>query len=149
MAVQTYILRSDRDRTFALRAVQVAKAGMQVKITKPTRTLEQNNHLHGCLSDIADQVVWPAPPLNGGELHDLEYWKPRLTLTWLIEKKREYEIITALESNEVGILLPHTSDLTTEQCAEFIEFLYMFGATNGVTFKEKRQPEPPPRMDDR
>lgn len=142
----TFLLRDDRDRQLAVRFVMHCPLGQQVKITKPTRTLEQNKHLHGCLSDIADQVVWPA---DTGELHDLEYWKPRLTLTWLIEKKREYEIITALESNEVGILLPHTSDLTTEQCAEFIEFLYMFGATNGVTFKEKRQPEPPPPETDR
>lgn len=141
MALQTYVLREERDRRFALVAVQRAALGMQVKISKPTRTTEQNGHLHSLISDVAKQV--PAPGRN--DLEDIEFWKPRLTLSWIIEKKREYEIVTALNGQEFGILLPHTSDLTTEQCAELIEWIYMFGATSGVTFKEpKRGPEPPP-----
>ncbi len=139
MRQQTYILREDRDRHFALRAVQLAPFGMQVKISKPTRTPEQNKHLHGCISDIAAQLS--APGRN--TLEDIEFWKPRLTLSWIVEKKREYEIITALNGQEFGILLPHTSDLNTEQCAELIEWIYAFGAEHGVTFKEKRL-EPPP-----
>lgn len=144
MAAQTYILKEDRDRRYALVAVQRAPWGMQVKVSKPTRTTEQNSHLHSLISDVAKQV--PAPDRNG--LEDIEFWKPRLTLSWIIDKKREFEIITALNGQEFGILLPHTSDLTTEQCAELIEWIYMFGATNGVKFKEpKRAPEPPPAED--
>jgi len=145
MAVQTYIIREERDRRFALVAVQRAPIGMQVRISKPTRSDTQNAAIHACLTDIAEQLAWPPPPRNDGEFHDLVWWKRRCTLGWLIETKQEREMVTALEGDEFAFLLPHTSDLNTEQCAALREWIYMFGATNGVVFKEpKRGPEPPP-----
>ena len=141
----TFVLRDERDRRLALRAVQLAPIGMQIRISKPNRTQVQNAALHAVLSDVADQLHWPPPPANDGVLHDLEWWKRRCTLGWLIETKQEREIITALEDDEFAILLPHTSDLKVDQCAALREWTYAFGAKNGVVFKEpKRQPEPPP-----
>lgn len=150
MAVQTYIIREERDRRFALVAVQRANIGMQIRISKPTRSDTQNAAIHACLTDIAAQLAWPPPPRNDGEFHDLTWWKRRLTLGWLIETKQEKEIIQSLDEEEFAFLLPHTSDLNTEQCAALREWIYAFGATNGVKFKEpKRDPDPPPREDDR
>lgn len=143
-AQQTWILESDRDRRFALRGVQIAPLGRQVKISRPTRTLEQNRLLHGLLNDIAKQLLWPPHPSNDRKLYELAWWKPRATLQWLIDKKEDAEVITALEeSDEVGLLVPHTSDLSTEQCASLCEWLLGFGARHGVVWTEK-QPEPPP-----
>src|SRR4051812_31369313 len=111
---QTYVLREDRDRHFALRAVQLAPFGMQVRISKPDRTTEQNRALHGRLGDIAEQLPWPK---DTGELHDAVWWKRRLTLAWLKENKQEVEIVTDLDGEEFGLLLPHTSDLKVDQHA--------------------------------
>lgn len=142
--VQTYILKSERDRGFALAAVMKARLGQQVRISKPTRTDTQNAAIHACLTDIAAQLLWPPPPRNDGEFHDVTWWKRRCTLGWLIETKQEKEIVESLDGDDFAFLLPHTSDLTTEQCAALREWIYMFGATNGVVFKEpKRGPEPP------
>lgn len=151
---QTWILESERDRRFALRGVQIAPLGRQVKISRPTRTLEQNKLLHGLISDVAKQLPHPLPPRNDGEFHGLNWWKPRCTLSWLIELKDEKkaqlgltgdaEVVTALEDgDEIGLLLPHTSDLTTEQCASLCEWILGFGGRHGVVWTEK-QPEPPP-----
>lgn len=148
MPPQTFILLDTHRRRMALRAVQMAPVGMQVQIGKPTRTTEQNGRLHALLADLAVQLVWP--PANG-ELHDSEWWKRRMTLGWLLDKKQERwrpEIVTPLDdsTDEFAILLPHTSDLDVEQCASLNIWIEMFGSTNGVVFKEpERQPEPPPR----
>jgi len=151
--VATFVLHSERDRRFAIAAVVKARVGKncdQVRISKPTRTLEQNGRLHAILTDIAKQLHWPPPPANDGELHDVEWWKRRCTLGWLIETKQPREVITPLDdSDEFALLLPHTSDLNVEQLAALCEWSYALGATNGVLFKEPRQPEPPPMEEPR
>ena len=147
MRPQTYILEGERDRRYALVAVQGAPIGMQVKISKPGRSDIQNAAIHAALTDIADQLPWPR---DTGELHDVAWWKRRCTLGWLIETRQEREMITSLEGEEFAFLLPHTSDLDVSQCAALREWILAFGATNGVVFKEpKRDPEPPPREIDR
>jgi len=148
MATYTIIIKEDRDRRFALDAVRRARFGMQVKISKPKRTPEQNTLLHACITDISKQVVWPRPPRNDGELQSVEWWKRRCTLAWLKENKDNAEIVEGLEEDGTfGILLPHTSDLDIPQCASMIEWVFAFGAQNGVVFTEKKPdigPEPPP-----
>jgi len=141
----TFVLWGERDRLLALKAVQRAPIGQQVRISKRDRSVEQNRLLHGCLGDISDQLPWPK---EYGELHDLIWWKRRLSLQWMIDAKLEVEVVESLEGEEVGLFLPHTSDLTVEQYTSLIEFVFSFGATRGVVFKEKKPdngPEPPPR----
>lgn len=144
MPNQTYILRHERDRSHAIAAVSAAKIGMQVRISKPLRTPEQNARLHAMLTDVAKQLVWPPPPRNDGEFHDLEFWKRACTLTWLHEINQHPEIITSLDGSQLGILIPHTSDLDTEQCASLTEWITAFGATNGVVFTDPKEGPPVP-----
>ena len=145
MPAHTIILLDEYRRRMALRAVQLAQLGMAVVIDEPQRDNDQNAHFHALVSDIADQLVWPPPPANDGELHPLKFWKPRLTLAWLKDRKREVEIITPLEydeqDKEFGILLPHTSHLKRKDFADLIEFTASFGASNGVIFKEPKPKE--------
>lgn len=139
----TWIIRSERDRGFALAAVMKAKEGRQVKIGRPTRTSDQNALLHAALTDISEQLSWPK---DTGELHDVEWWKRRMTLGWLKDNKEMAEIVPGLENDGTfAILLPHTSDLDVPTFASLVEWTFSFGATNGVTFKEKipDAPEPP------
>lgn len=144
MTIGTWIIKGERDRGFALAAVMKAALGLQVRISKPKRTTEQNALLHAALTDIADQLIWPQPPRNDGDLHDLEWWKPRCTLGWLKDNKEMAEIVTGLDDDgSFGLILPHTSDLDIPQMTSLIEWVFAFGATNGVVFKEKpKGPEP-------
>ncbi len=103
---------------------------------RPGRTNLQNKFIHAHLNDIADQLPWPK---DTGELHNALWWKRRCTLQWMLENKMPVEIITPLYDHgdeEFGLLLPHTSDLNTKQCAELSEWIIAFGTTNGVTFRE-------------
>lgn len=139
MPSQTYILEDEYRRRLALRAVQLAPAGMAVVIDEPQRDNDQNAHLHALLADIADQLAWPK---DTGEFHPLAWWKPRATFAWLKDRKRETEIITPLEKDanekEFAILLPHTSHLKKKDFADLIEWTASFGAFNGVIFKEPK-----------
>jgi hypothetical protein len=98
-----------------------------------SRTHKQNRLLHAALNDIADQLAWPP---ETGELHDAIWWKRRITLQWLIETGETPELVESLDGLQFALLLPHTSDLSTKQCAALNEWLFIFGAKNGVTFKD-------------
>jgi hypothetical protein len=140
----SWVLGSETHRRFLGALVASYPVGWVVKLLRPRRKLKQNAILHACLTDIAAQLYWPPPPQNDGELHDIEWWKRRCTLQWLIDTKTPYEIITPLYDGgeqEYGLLLPHTSDLDTKQCAELVDWILAFGATNGVTFREPSKGE--------
>lgn len=96
-----------------------------------SRTILQNKRLHAAIGNVADQLAWPP---ETGELHDLEWWKRRLTLQWLTETGEQPDLIVSLDGLQFALLLPHTSDLTTKQCAAFNDWIEIFGAEHGVTF---------------
>jgi len=97
------------------------------------RTDRQNRLLHAALTDIAEQLPWPT---DTGELHDVIWWKRRITLQWLKETGETPDLVESLDGLEFALLLPHTSDLTTKQCAALNEWLFIFGHQHGVTFKD-------------
>lgn len=108
--------------------------------TKAVRSYLQNRFLHALLRDIANQIGWPR---DTGEVHSPLWWKRRRTLEWIIENKIPYEIITPLYDHgdeEFGILLPHTSDLKTDQCADLAEWIIAFGIKQGVRFRNPKWP---------
>jgi hypothetical protein len=142
--VATFPLVSERERDFAIRYIQRTPLDgrNEVVIKRRGRTDKQNRMLHASLSDIAEQLPWPK---DTGELHDVTWWKRRATLGWMNETKMHPEVIESLDGEDFGFLLPHTSDLSTEQLAALNEWVWAFGATNGVVFKEpEKRPEPPP-----
>lgn len=136
---RSWVLGSETQRQFVGSAVVASPPGWVVRLEPPTRTALQNRFLHALLHDIADQLPWPK---ETGELHDMEWWKRRCTLQWLIDSKERPEVITPIEGNgdDFAILLPHTSDLTTAQCASLSEWILGFGGMNGVTFRDPKGP---------
>jgi hypothetical protein len=123
-------------------AVRPARQGGQgsSRQARAARTDLQNRFLHALLRDIANQIGWPR---DTGEVHSPVWWKRRCTLEWIIENKIPYEIITPLYDHgdeEFGILLPHTSDLTTAECADLSEWIIAFGTKQGVRFSNPKWP---------
>jgi hypothetical protein len=96
------------------------------------RTDRQNRLLHAALTEIAKQLPWPT---DTGELHDVVWWKRRITLQWLIETGEQPDLVESLDGLQFALLLPHTSDLTTKQFAALNEWLFIFGDKHGVTFR--------------
>lgn len=107
---------------------------------RPPRSVLQNRFAHALLSDIASQIGWPR---DTGEVRSVEWWKRRCTLEWIIEKKIPHEIITPLYDHgdqDFGILLPHTSDLTSAQFADLVEWIISFGTQHGIRFSNPKWP---------
>ena len=115
------------------RGGQRAAVGGRAGNARPDRkrTIQQNKLLHDAITDISEQLPWPA---DTGELHDVEWWKRRLTLQWLKETGETPDLIESLDGLQFALLLPHTSDLLVEQCAALMEWVSIFGAQHGVTF---------------
>lgn len=140
----TFPLLTERERDLAIRLIQRTPLDgkSEVVIRRATRNKKQNALLHAALTDIAEQLIWPKPPANHGTLHDLEWWKRRCTLGWLIEERQHAEVITPLfdedEEMPFGILIPHTSDLNRDQMASLCEWTFAFGAQQAVAFKEPK-----------
>lgn len=131
---QTFRLVHLTARSNAMRALIHAADGSVVTIGPPTRNLEQNALLHAALTNIAEQVTWH------GQRFDLETWKRLCTAAWLRERGGNPQMVPALDGHGFDIIYQPTSKLSKGEFSELCEWVFAFGAHNGVTFSE-----PPPR----
>lgn len=102
---------------------------------EPTRNLEQNARLWAMLGDIAAQVHWSV----NGRLEKLtpEEWKDILTASLYQEQRMAQGV-----RGGYVMLGRRTSKMTVRQMSELIEFLFAFGAEQGVVWSEEiRVPE--------
>lgn len=130
----TAVLLDEARRQRALDAVREAPVGYVVKISEPTRNLEQNAAQWPYLEAFADQVQWPV----NGEMHTLtpEEWKDILTSAF------EGEINPRLAAGWNGgvvMLGARTSKFSKAKFSEWIEFLKCAAAVKGVTVYDKDQ----------
>lgn len=129
---QTYLLRDEHDRGFALKAVRMAPIGMQVKISKPGRSGEQNKRCWSMLQAIADAKV---------EVGDRS-WEPEdyyeiLASSYLRQKGLETgRLVQGLEGEMLTLGRIRPSQFTTEQFGEFMEVIAHFMAKNNVLWAE-------------
>jgi hypothetical protein len=117
-------LLGPRQREHAKAEIDRAPDGYVVRITEPTRSLDQNAKLHAMLDDIVRQK-----PM--GWKKDRETWKAIMLRSLGYEVRFEHDVY--------GNIFPlglKTSSLTVKQMAELIEFIYSFGAEQGVVWSE-------------
>ena len=132
---QTFILAHDMARANAARAVQAAPDGYMVQISEPTKKREQEEKYHAMIGDIAKQCEF-----MGGKL-DADDWK-RLLVDMFAKVMRDLgtplhhdgRVIPSLDYERVVQLGIQTRDFWVREAADFIEYLYAFGAENGVRF---------------
>jgi hypothetical protein len=112
---------------------ETLQAGKQLRleVKKATRNNEQNRLLHAVLTDIANQVEWSGKKFNAN------IWKRLCVAAWLREKNEKPQLIPALDGNGFDVIYERTSELTTTQCAELIEWCFAFGSEHGVKFRER------------
>ncbi len=135
----TFIIRTDRDRRFAVAAVQKTQIGMAVIIDHPKRTTEQNRRLWSMLQAIADSDL----TFDGDKL-DAEEWKDVLGSAWLKAKGRETgRLRKGLEGEPVVLGRFSSSKLSTKDFAEFSESVLAFIDTRGVFWAQREEPPPP------
>lgn len=122
----------ERARELARAKVMGAEHGSIVTVGPPTRNLEQNALLHAALTDIAEQVEWH------GQRFDLETWKRLCTAAWLRERGGNPQMVPALDGHGFDIIYQPTSKLSKGEFSELCEWVFSFGAQNGVTFKDPK-----------
>lgn len=126
MSKKIFILAHDQARRSAIKAIQDAMQGYVVTISEPTRTGAENRLLHAILNEVAEKTEW------AGKKRDVETWKRLLVAAWCRVRGDSIEILPALDGHGVDILPARTSKLSVKECAELIEYIYSWGAENGI-----------------
>jgi len=137
---QTFIMAHDLARRNAVRAVEAAPAGFMVQISEPKRKDVQNAKIHAMIGDIAKQCMFM------GKKMDSDDWK-RLLVDMFAKVMRDLgtplhhdgRVIPSLDFERVVQLGIQTRDFYVKEAAEFIEYLYAFGADNLVIWSEPVQ----------
>lgn len=102
---------------------------------EPTRSLDQNARMWAMLADVSRQVSWP---VNGvAQKLEAEDWKAIVTASL----SQENRMASGIRGGFV-MLGRRTSKMTVREMTEVIEFLFEFGAEQGVVWSEEiRVPE--------
>lgn len=131
MSKRVFVLNHDIARQNAVRAVQEAAVGFSVTVAEPRRSLAENSLLHALISEIAEKIEW------AGKKRDTETWKRLLVAAWCRVRGESVEILPALDGHGVDIVPARTSKLNKKECADLIEYVYAFGADQGIEWQER------------
>lgn len=120
-----FILAHDTARKLAAAFCMMAPAGWHVRVTPPTRTLDQNARLWAMLSDVSAQVVWHGRNLSSEE------WK--IVFSAALTKQ---DVIPGIDGGFVA-MGQSTSKMTKRELSDLMELIAAFGANNGVRFQDQ------------
>lgn len=119
-----FILAHDTARKLAAASCMLAPEGWHVRVTPPTRTLDQNSRLWAMLSDVAAQVIWHGRKLTSEE------WK--IVFSAALTKQ---DVIPGIDGGFVA-MGQSTSKMTKRELSDLMELIAAFGANNGVNFND-------------
>lgn len=140
-----FVLAHAEARRNAAAYCMSAPAGLVVRFSEPVKKREQEEKYHAMVGDIADVV-----PFMGAKA-DTETWK-RLLVDAFVRVMREEakgtgkpdpfadqgRVVPSLDGSGVVQLGVQTRRFSVAIAAQFIEYLYAFGADNNVQFREQQ-----------
>lgn len=141
----TFLLREERDRQFALKAVQRAPIGKEVIVRNPRRTTKQERRLRSMI-----KAIMGAGKEWGGRQWDSDNWREILISAYLTGKKRETgTVIEGMEGEFLIVGRRRGSELDTTEFGELMDLTLAWIDLNGVEWAEREQeqdqrPQPPP-----
>lgn len=121
---QTAILRGPAQRAFAKQLIDKAPDNAVVRVSAPTRSLEQNAKMHAMLSDLSR-----AKP--EGRRHTPDVWKA--IMMQACGHASQFEFGLDGQPFPLGF---RSSRLTVSQMSDLIEFMYAYGAEHDVRWSE-------------
>jgi hypothetical protein len=136
---QTAVLMNDRQAWSVLNSLwhAVIKPALQagqrmvIEVKPETRSNAENNLLHALIDEIAKKLEW------AGKKRDPEVWKRLLVAAWCRVHGESVEILPALDGHGVDIVPARTSKLSRKECADLIEFVFAWGAEQGIQWEER------------
>ena len=112
-------------RENAIQAIRQAPDGWVVKVTEPTRNLEQNALLHAELQELAANKKWCNMTL------EVEQWKRLLTAAWMRATQQGGVLyVQAVDGHGMDVLYQRTSTLSKSQMTDLIEYIKAWKAQN-------------------
>lgn len=120
------VVRSDLDRRKAAGWCQKAPSGTRVEFKASKRTLPQNDRMWAMLTDVANQKE------HCGRKYTPDQWK----ILMMHACGREVQFIPALDGKTFLPWGQSSSDLSKDEMSELIEFLFQWGAENGVVWSD-------------
>ncbi|OWT68069.1 MULTISPECIES: recombination protein NinB [unclassified Achromobacter] len=119
-------------RRTVLQAINAAPDGVYVSIQEANRSLEQNALMWALLADVSKQVIWTVD--GHAEKLSPEEWKTILSASLAQENR----MAPGVRGGFV-MLGTSTSKMTIREMSEMVEFLYAFGAEQGVKWSAYQQ----------
>jgi hypothetical protein len=105
-----------------------------LEISEENRSDPQNKKYHAIIGQIAKQAS------HAGAQWDTESWKRFLLEQWARDcGVMGGDVVASLDGERVVQLGIQSRKLTKQQGADFIEWLLMWSATNGIDIKEPMQ----------
>lgn len=127
---RTFRLVHPTARSGAASAVARAPDGWIVRISPPTRSLEQNAALHALLSDIVkSRVKW------AGRTWDIDSWRAIFASAHARASNLPVETIPGLEGEFVA-LRRSTARMSKSELSGLIDYISAWMAQNGVKFSQ-------------
>lgn len=129
---QLFVLAHDLARQRAVQAVQNAPEGWAVRITEPTRTLEQNAKLHAIFSDVAQQEKYIGRELTATQ------WKTLFISGHAVATGLGADMVPGLENEFVNIR-ESSANMSVARMSSLIEYTTAWGSQQGVIWTNERR----------
>lgn len=113
---------SQNSRPAIYERVKNTPDGYVIRISEPTRTLEQNALLHAELQEIAEKVKW------AGNYLDVDDWKRLLTAAWMRATDRKVLLLPAVDGHGIDALYRRTSTLSKSELSELVSYIQAWKA---------------------
>lgn len=123
-------LAHDEARRRAVECILQAPEGYVVRVSPPTRSLEQNAALHAALQDISRQLTWC------GERLGIDEWKRLLTAAWCRAEQQPVRVVRALDGHGLDVLYRRTSRMTKAELSSLLDYLHAWGTDQGVVWSD-------------
>ena len=125
-------IRGHTDRARVAAWAAKAPTGTRVEFKASKRTLPQNDRMWAMLTDVARQAK------HAGRKFTPDQWKA----LFMHACGKEVEFFPSLDGQEVISLGYRSSDLSKSEMSDLIEFIFAWGAENGIEFHDpvERQP---------
>ena len=120
------ILSTERERRKAVDWVSKAPDGTRLEFKAPRRSLPQNDRMWAMLSDVAQQKE------HCGRRYTPDQWK----VLFMHACGREVQFVPSLDGSTFIPWGQSSSDLSKAEMSELIEFIFSWGAENGVRFHD-------------
>lgn len=129
MSRHLIVLNTAADRERVVQYARKAPWGSRVEFKAERRTLAQNDRLWAMLTDISTQKE------HAGRKFTPDQWK----VLFMAACGREVQFLPSLDGSTFIPWGQSSRDLSKEEMTNLIEFMFAWGAENGVQFHEPKQ----------